>query len=203
MYLLVSRIDPRTARATALSDPLTGRLWCDQDARWWRNDARSSLQPANQQADALCRARDLALSKRDHGWLLLAEGDYAAGPLGVRTLGRNIRAGCTEAADEDTFVRVRIAYEEAAERLPDVAWPWYRLAELFAWAGFAERAHEHLAHAERRSLGNRQAERASRPLLRALVHAGLGMGPDGLPTATRPFPSEPFQPTLAWRLRLR
>jgi hypothetical protein len=32
---------------------------------------------------------------------------------------------------------------------------------------------------------------------------GLGSGPDGLPTAARPFPSEPFGPPLAWRLRLR
>ena len=31
----------------------------------------------------------------------------------------------------------------AADRLPDVAWPWYRLAELLAWAGFAERAQDH------------------------------------------------------------
>ena len=155
------------------------------------------------QAEALGRARDLARSSRDQGWLLLAEGDHLAGPLGVRALGRNVRAGCTEPAEEDTFVRIRLAYEGAIDRLPDVAWPWYRLAELLAWAGFAERAEEHLAHAEHRSVGGREAERSARPVLRALVKAGLGSGPDGLPTAARPFPAEPFGQQLGWRLRLR
>jgi hypothetical protein len=153
--------------------------------------------------EAMHRARDLAHTRRDHGWLLLAEGDHAAGPLGVRTLGRTVRAGATEPADEDSFVRIRLAYDGAADRLPDVAWPWYRLAELLAWAGFGERAKDQLAQAERRSLGNRDTDRASRPLLRALVHAGLGTGPDGLPTAARPFPAEPFGLPLAWRLKLR
>jgi len=98
---------------------------------------------------------------------------------------------------------MRLAYEGAADRLPDVAWPWYRLAELLAWAGFAERALEHLVQAERRGLGNRQVERSARPLLRALVQAGLGTAPDGLPTAARPFPAEPFGPRFTWRLGLR
>jgi hypothetical protein len=120
----------------------------------------------------------------------------------VRTLGRNVRSGVADADDEDTFVRIRLAYEGAADRLPDVAWPWYRLAELLAWAGFAERALDHYAQAERRSLGSRDAVRISRPLLRALVQAGLGNGPDGLPTAERPAPAEPFGIKLAWRLRL-
>ena len=84
--------------------------------------------------------------------------------LRVRTLSRNVRAGCAEPADEDACVDP-VAYEGAADRLPDVAWPWYRLAELLAWAGFAERAEEHLAQAELRSLGNRQSERTNRPLL--------------------------------------
>ena len=87
----------------------------------------------------------------------------------MRTLGRNIRAGCADADDEDAFVRIRLAYEGAADRLPDVAWPWYRLAELLAWAGFAERALDHYAQAERRSLGSRDDIRTSRPLLRAMV----------------------------------
>jgi hypothetical protein len=121
----------------------------------------------------------------------------------VRTLGRNLRAGRAEAADQDTFIRIRLAYESAADRLSDVAWPWYRLAELLAWAGFAERAAEHLAQAERRSLGPRDAERTHRSVLRALVQAGLGSGPDGLATAARPFPSEPFGLSLASRFRLR
>ena len=90
--------------------------------------------------EALNRARDVAQNKRDQGWLMLAEGDYLAGPLGVRTLGRTVRAGAAEAADHDTFLRTRLAYEGAADRLPDAARPWYRLAELLAWAGFAERA---------------------------------------------------------------
>src|SRR5258708_14981803 len=106
--------------------------------------------------------------KRVPGWVMLAEGDPSAGPLGVRTLGRNVRTGYTEPADEDAFVRIRLAYEGAAERLPDVAWPWYRLAELLAWAGFAERAKDHLAQAERRSVRGRDADRSQRPLLRAL-----------------------------------
>jgi hypothetical protein len=131
---------------------------------------------------------------------MLADGDLAAGPLGARTLGRNVRAGCTEPADEDAFVRIRLAYEGAADRLPDVAWPWYRLAELLAWAGFAEDAAAHLAQAEQRSLGSRSDDRAVRPLLRAMVQLGLGHGPNGVPTAVRPFPPEPFNPPLAWRL---
>ena len=73
----------------------------------------------------------------------------------VRTLGRAVRTGSAEPADEDAFVRIRLAYEGAAERLPDSAWPWYRLAEMLAWAGFAERAQAHLAEAERRNLGSR------------------------------------------------
>ena len=121
----------------------------------------------------------------------------------MRTLGRNVRARCTEPADEDTFLRIRLAYEAAADQLPDIAWPWYRLAELLAWAGFAERAQDHLAEAERRSLGSRHAERTCRAQLQSLVQAGLGGGPDGLPTATRPFPAEPFGPPLGWRLRFR
>src|SRR5438132_569999 len=99
--------------------------------------------------------------------------------------------------------RIDTRTARAADRLPDVAWPWYRLAELLAWAGFGERARDHLAQAERRTLGRRDAERTTRPLLRALVHAGLGSGPDGLPTATRPFPAEPFGLPLAWRLKFR
>ena len=193
LYLAASRVDAHTARAVVLCDPLTDAPWSDQDARWWPRDHRaSSAEPTDHQAEALSRARDLARTRRDVGWLLLAEADHAAGPLGVRELGRNVRAGCAEPADEHAFLRIRLAYEGAAERLPDVAWPWYRLAELLAWAGFGQRAREHLAQAERRRLGSAQAERAARPLLRALVQAGLGRAPDGLPTAARPFPAEPF-----------
>ena len=139
---------------------------------------------------------------------MLAEGDYAAGPLGVRTLGRGVRAGCAEPADEDTFVRIRLAYEGAAERLPESAWPWFRLAELLAWAGFAERADEYLAQAERLSLGSRDAERTARPLLRALVHAGLGIRSrrpgDGRPpvsvgTVRHPVPHPPAVRPLTQR----
>ena len=100
-------------------------------------------------------------------------------------------------------MRIRLAYEGSADRLPDVAWPAYRLAELLAWAGFAERAQEHLAQAEGRSLGSREADQRARPLLRALVQAGLGNGPNGLATAARPFPAEPFGQQRAWWLRLR
>jgi hypothetical protein len=205
LYLAASRLDSRTARAIGLRDPLTEASWADQDARWWaETESRGvSRQETDHQAEALSRARDLAVSKRDIGWLMLAEGDNAAGPLGVRTLGRSVRTGRTEPADEDAFVRIRLAYEGAADRLPDVAWPWYRLAELLAWAGFAERAREHLAQAERGGLGGRDADRSQRPLLRALVHAGLGDGPNGLPTAARPFPAEPFGPAFGWRLRFR
>lgn len=207
LYLAAVRLDPCTARAAGLQDPLTESVWPDQDARWWttpgdRTSVAETKQQSDHQADALSRARDLAIEKRDVGWLLLAEGDYLAGPLGVRALGRNVRAGCTDPADEDTFVRIRLAYEGAADRLPDVAWPWYRLAELLAWAGFAERAEEHLAQAERRGLGGRSIEHTVRPHLRTLVEAGLGRGQDGLPTAARPFPVEPFGRPLRWRLRL-
>ncbi|HEV7662202.1 MAG TPA: hypothetical protein VGQ62_01610, partial [Chloroflexota bacterium] len=205
LYLTASRIDSRTARAVGLKDPLTDTPWADQDARWWSGGKTTHVitNPTDHQAEALSRARDLVLSKRDQGWLLLAEGDLAEGPLGARSLGRNVRAGCGDPADEDAFVRIRLAYEGAADRLPDVAWPWYRLAELLAWAGFADRAMDHLAQAEDRGLGDRASERANRPLLRALVEAGLGKGPDGLPTASRPFPNEPFASKLSfgWRLR--
>jgi hypothetical protein len=205
LYLAASRVDPRTARALGLKDPLTEAPWPDQDPRWWVPASASSAghaaaESTDHQADALSRARDLVHGKRAEGWLMLAEGDHAAGPLGVRSIARNVRAGCAEAADEDAFLRIRLAYEGAAERLPDVAWPWYRLAELLAWAGFGDRAAEHLAQAEKRGLGDRTAERSNRPLLRALVQAGLGNGPDGLPTATRPFPAEPYEPQLGWRM---
>jgi tetratricopeptide (TPR) repeat protein len=204
LYLAATRVDSRTARAARLHDPLTDVMWSDQDARWWAPETGSTPgKETDHQLEALHRARDLARNKREQGWLLLAEGDHAAGPLGARTLGRNVRSNCTEPADEDTFLRIRLAYEAAADRLPDIAWPWYRLAELLAWAGFAERAQDHLAEAERRSLGSRQAERTCRAQLQALVQAGLGSGPDGLPTAARPFPAEPFGPPLGWRLRFR
>ncbi|HET6317979.1 MAG TPA: hypothetical protein VFG86_16110, partial [Chloroflexota bacterium] len=207
-YLVASRLDVHSARANALIDPLTNELWPDQDPRWWlipgiSAPRRSRHELSDHQVEALHRARDLAQNKRDQGWLMLAEGDYLSGPLGVRTLGRNVRAGCAEPADHDTFVRIRLAYEGAADRLPDAAWPWYRLAELLAWAGFQERALEQLAQAERRSLGARNAERVHRPLLRALVDVGLGTQVEGLPTPARPFPSEPFNPPLTWRLRFR
>jgi hypothetical protein len=204
LYLAASRVDAHTARAVVLRDPLTDAPWSDQDGRWWlRGAASSPAEPGDHQSEALSRARDLAQTRRDTGWVLLAEADHATGPLGLRELGRTIRAGRAEPADEDTFVHMRLAYEGAAERLPDVAWPWYRLAELLAWAGFVERALEHLRQAERRGLGDRQAERSARHLLRALVQAGLGIGPDGLPTAARPFPAEPFGPRFSWRFGLR
>src|SRR5207248_6991098 len=171
------------------------------DARWWRSGGEN--EPSDHQAEALARARDLAVAPRDIGWLLLAEGDSIAGALGVRSLGRSVRAGCADPTDEDSFVRMRLAYEGAADRLPDIAWPWYRLAELLGWAGFAERAAEHLSEAERRGLGSRDAERTQRPLLRALVEAGLGRSQTGVPTAPRPFPAEPFGRGLGWRLRFR
>src|SRR5713226_2758046 len=101
LYLAASRIDPRTARAMALRDPLTDRQWSDQDARWWTLAGSAALhEQTDHQSEALHRARDLAHTRRDQGWLLLAEGDLSAGPLGVRTLGRNVRAGCAEQADE-------------------------------------------------------------------------------------------------------
>ena len=205
VYLVASRLDAPSARAMGLRDPLTDMPWADQDGRWWLRDATSAsvrLQPGDHQAEALGRARDLAVTKRDQGWLLLAEGDHAAATTGVRELGRTIRAGCTDPADEDTFVRIRLCYEAAAEKLPDVAWPWYRLAELLAWAGFSQAAAEHIVRAEQRSLGSRASERSNRGHLRTLVQAGLSHGGDGMPTPVRPFPTELFSPSLKWRLHL-
>jgi hypothetical protein len=208
-YLVATRLDVHSARANGLRDPLTDRSWSDQDPRWWLEpDAQAPRRTpgaaeTDHQLEAFHRARDLASSKRDQGWLMLAEGDFLAGPLGVRTLGRNVRAGCAEPAEHDTFLRIRMAYEGAADRLPETAWPWYRLAELLAWAGFAERAREQLVHAEKRSLGGRNADKVQRPMLRTLVEAGLGTVANGVATAARPFPAEPFQAPLAWRLRLR
>lgn len=204
LYLSASNLDPRTARALNLRDPLTDALWPDQDPRWWLRDASvSSGAESDHQSEALSRARDLALTRRDMGWVLLAEGDLAAGPLGARTLGRAVRAGCAEPADEDLFVRVRLAYEGAAECLPDVAWPWYRLAELLAWAGFAQPAAEHLQEAERRSLGNHQSAKTNRAVLRALVEAAFGRAPSCYPTLARPFPPEPFRTGWSWRFKIR
>ena len=204
LYLVASHLDTGSARAMLLRDPLTDTTWPDQDARWWLRETPSvagRTQMTDHQTEALGRARDVVHGKRDTGWLLLAEGDHAAASLGVRALGRAIRAGCTDPADEDMFVRVRLCYEGAAEKLPEVAWPWYRLAELLAWAGFGQRAAEHLAQAERRSLG--PSDRANRQILRSLVEAGLGHGVDGVPTQVRPFPAQLFGPSLFSRLRLR
>jgi len=205
LYLTASRLDTGTARAMDLRDPLTQAIWSDQDVRWWLRDSAtaSSSHAGEHQAEALSRARDLSITKRDHGWLALAEGDYAAGPLGVRTLGRSVRAGCADPADEELFVRIRLSYEAAAEKLPDVAWPWYRLAELLAWAGFEQAATEHLEQAEGRSLG--PSERTSRAAVRALVQVGLNHGAASLPVLMpmRPFPTELFGPSLIRRLRHR
>ncbi|GAC1314828.1 MAG: hypothetical protein NVSMB2_04940 [Chloroflexota bacterium] len=202
LYLAASRAEPRAARAAGLKDPLTGALWSDQDARWWTvAGARPTLHVVDHQAEAVRRGRDLAITTRDEGWVLLAEGDFAAGPLGVRPIGRNVRSGVSEPADEELFLHIRTAYEGSAERLPDVAWPWYRLAELLAWAGFPDVARTHLAQGERRGLGDRTTERASRATLRTLVEIGLGSGPDGLPTTTRPFPPQPYAARLGWRWR--
>src|SRR5207245_5302160 len=92
LYLAASHLDPRTAHAVALRDPLTDASWSDQDARWWtlRESYSATGLESDHQAEALSRARDLAVSKRDVGWVMLAEGDHAAGPLGARTLGRNV-----------------------------------------------------------------------------------------------------------------
>jgi hypothetical protein len=206
LYLRATRLDVGSARAAGLRDPLTDQAWADQDPRWWRPAltlAASGERESEHQHEALARARDLVQTKRDAGWWLLAEGDSLAGPLGARSLGRSIRSGASEAADHDALVRIRLAYEGAAERLPDVAWPWYRLAELMAWSGFPERAQAHLAQAERRGLGGRDADRTHRAVLHGLVQAGLGEGPEAAVAAARPFPAEPFGPSLAWRLGLR
>jgi hypothetical protein len=204
LYLCAVHLQKGTARALGLRDPLTNLIWADQDARWWLRDpsAAPRERTSDHQGEALARARDLAMGKRDIGWLLLAEGDYAAGPLGVRTVGRTLRAGCADQSDEEAFVRIRLCYEGAAERLPDVAWPWYRLAELLAWAGFAQQAADHWAQAERRGLGSAASERTNRLALRALIEAGLGHAVDGTPTLIRPFPTELFTPSLRWRLGL-
>jgi hypothetical protein len=206
LYLSAIRLDAGSARAAGLRDPLTDQTWPDQDGRWWLSPAQTPshsgvAHETDHQHEALQRARDLALGSRDMGWLLLAEGDYLAGPLGVRVLGRTIRSGSAESADHDAFVRIRIAYEEAADRLPEVAWPHYRLAELLAWGGFPERAREQLPLAERRDLGGREADRSQRPQLRALVNAGLGLASDTAGPVTRPYPARPFAPTLLGRLR--
>jgi hypothetical protein len=178
---------------------LTGFTWPDQDARWWLRDAQSTaVVESEHQSEALARARDLAVNSRELGWVMLAEGDQTAERAGIRSLGRSVRGNCADPADEDAFVRIRLAYEGAAERLPDVAWPWYRLAELLACAGFVQPAAEHLAEAECRSLGNATTYRSA---LRALVEAGLGKTPAGALPA-RPFPPEPFQPSL-WRRLLK
>jgi hypothetical protein len=204
LYLAASRAEPRAARAAGLKDPLTGSLWSDQDARWWTAaSGKPTLHVVDHQAEAVHRARNLALTARDEGWVLLAEGDFAAGPLGVRPIGRNVRSGVAEPADEDLFLQIRTAYEGSAERLPDVAWPWYRLAELLAWAGFPDVARSHLAQADKRALGDRNIERACRAPLRILVELGLGSGPDGLPTTARPFPPQPYAARLAWHWRFR
>jgi hypothetical protein len=203
LYLVAAHLDAGTARAVGLRDPLTDAAWPDQDPRWWLRDAAIAIrgQVTEHQSESLARARDLALSKRDQGWLALAEGDFAAGPLGVRALGRTVRAGCADPADEELFIRIRLSYEAAAEKLPDVAWPWYRLAELLAWAGFGQVAADHLTEAERRSLG--PSERAARAGLRELVQAGLSHGASGVPTQARPFPTQLFGPSLISRLRRR
>ena len=207
LYLTATRLDGGAARAAGLRDPLTDQPWPDQDPRWWRRASLAAPRPgeraSDHQAEALSRARDLAHAKREQGWLLLAEGDYLAGPVGARTLGRAVRAGSADPADHDSLVRIRLAYEGAADRLPDVAWPWYRLAELLAWSGFAERAREHLNQADRRTLGGREAERAHRGNLQELVQTALSSVPDHRPSTPRSFPAEPFGANLAWRLRLR
>jgi hypothetical protein len=203
LYLRASRLDAGSARAAGLRDPLTDQPWADQDPRWWRMPTVAAANTTEHEEEALARARDLVQTRRDEGWWLLAEADSLAGPLGARSLGRTIRSGASEAADHDTLVRVRLAYEGATERLPDVAWPWYRLAELMAWSGFPEKAQAHLAQAERRSLGSREADRTHRPVLRGFVQAGLGVSADVPVAGARPFPAEPFGRSLAWRLGLR
>jgi hypothetical protein len=200
-YLAASRLDKGTARALGLHDPLTGAAWPDQDPCWWLREApENPSADSDHQTEALARARDLATSQRELGWVMLAEGDQFADCHGVRALGRSVRAGRADPADEDAFVRIRLAYEGAAERLPEVAWAWYRLAELLAWAGFGQRAAEHLAQAERRGLGRHHADREA---LRALVAAGLGQPRQTGAVPARPFPSEPFQPSLWARLTNR
>ena len=128
------------------------------------------------------------------GLALLAEGDHAAGPLGARTLGRNVRSGCAEPADEDAFVRIRLAYEGAASSCRTspgrgTAWPSCSPGQASANAP--------------KSIWPRPNDAAwavatpnstTRPVLRALVQAGLGNGPDGLPTAARPFPGRAVRP---------
>ncbi len=212
MYLTAVRLDPFAARAADLRDPLTDLPWHDQDPRWWRDGFEAMVPWANRrskepvdpdyQREALTRAGDLTVTRRDEGWLLLAEGDFAAGPSGARVLGRSLRTGVADSTDHDLFMRIRMSYESAADRLPDVAWPWYRLAELLAWAGFEERAEELLKQAERRKLGDHAAEREHRTVLRALVQAALGNSVDGTPVGPKPFPAAPHGPHLMWRLRL-
>jgi hypothetical protein len=198
VYLAVSRLDTPTARANRLRDPLTGGDWVEQDVHWWHSDPCSKDTASDHQRQAIGRARDLAVTPRDLGWVLLAEGDFWAGPLGARALGRSVRAGYAEAADEDSFLRIRLAYEGAAEMLPDMAWPAYRLAELLAWAGFSARAAAYLQQADRLALGDRLLDEPTRPTLRGLVQAASGDGPPVQPSAIKPFPSAPHAPRRRW-----
>ncbi len=212
LYLVATRLDAHAARAHGLVDPLTGQGWPDQDPRWWLEPDQAVLWPRPSRAalpqasdhrqEAFSRARDLAVSSRDLGWLSLAEGDLLIGPSGPRPLARAIRTGAGDQVDQNLFVRARLAYEHAADRLPEVAWPWYRLAELVAWAGFGDRARAHLAEADRRALGSHALDRAVRRPLQDLVR--IALGELALPTTAEiwPFPTEAFGRTLASRFRL-
>jgi hypothetical protein len=187
-----------------LHDPQTDQPWADQEPRWWLppGEKASRRDDAHHQVEALHRPRNLVATKRDQGCLLLAEGDLVAQPLGVRTLGRNVRTGCAEAADEDAFLRIRLAFEGAADRLPDIAWPCYRLAELLAWGGVRRTRRSNSTRPSSARWAAAPPSGSTSPFC-ALVEAGLGRPMDGLGTAARPFPAEPFGPALAWRLRLR
>src|SRR5205814_5156947 len=64
VYLAATRLDPHTARASGLRDPLTGQVWSDQGRRWWL-EATSAGEAGDHQAEAFARARDLPRTSRD------------------------------------------------------------------------------------------------------------------------------------------
>ena len=205
LYLTASRLDAHTARGDRLARPVDRPPLVRPGPALVAGRDRPRAAPRRGRAPARSpapRARPRRTASATRAGCCWPKAIIAAGPLGVRTLGRNVRSRLTEPADEERSCA--FGSPMRAPRIDSRTSPGRGIAWRSCWHGRGSPNARHEPPASRTALAGRPhcRSRAS-SVLRTLVDAGLGRPIDGLSTAARPFPSELFAPNLIARLRLR